>query len=117
MSHLATALTWLIAWAPFGHWTFMGLHAIRAWRFLGHWPSYGRPDPKDLPPFLLDARIETAAGYAVAVIAAVATTYATRRWRWQRRLLVAIAGVFALWLATFALWYADPGGVVEWYAD
>jgi hypothetical protein len=95
----------------------MFAHAVRASQFLGRWPTYGRPDPKDLPGFLLDERAEIAIGYAIAIVVAAGSTFFARRLPWLPRLLAGVAGILCLWMVAFLLAQVDPGGVVEWYVD
>jgi hypothetical protein len=40
----------LVGSVPAVLWAASYVSAVRASRFLGHWPAYGHPDPKDLPP-------------------------------------------------------------------
>lgn len=111
---LVTAAFWVVAWAPLGLWTAMLVHAIRASRFLGRWPSYAQPDPKDLPPFLLNEQIEACVGYALVFCGAGALTYVTHSLKPARRLIVSTIGIVLLWALAWVLAWLDPGGVVDW---
>ena len=114
---LAAAVIWVVAWAPLGLWIAMLVHAVRASRFLGRWPSYAQPDPKDMPPFLLNEDLETAVGYAFVLCGTGVLLYVTRELRPVRRLIVSTIGIVFLWAAAWLLAWFDPGGVVEWYVD
>jgi hypothetical protein len=117
LATVAGAVISMVACAPLGLWAAMVTHAIRASRFLGRWPSYGQPDPKDLPPFLLNERLEAFVGYGLVICGTGALTYATRRLRPVRRLIISAIGVVLLWAVAWVLAWLDPGGVVEWYVD
>ena len=99
-------------------WVGMFVHAVRAWRFLGFWPSYDRPDPKDLPPWLVADTVEKVAVAGVFVLVASAGALALRKIGTpQKRVLAAAAICAAAILVTFIVLSADPGGVFEWYVD
>jgi hypothetical protein len=117
VTSVVAAAFWVVAWAPLGLWTAMLVHAIRASRFLHRWPSYAQPDPNDLPPFLLNQRIEACVGYALVFCGAGALTYVTRSLKPARRLIASMIGIVLLWALAWVLAWLDPGGVVEWYVD
>ena len=99
-------------------WVGMLVHAIRAWQVLGAWPSYNRPDPKDLPGWLVEDRIEILA-IAVATVCLVGAGLSILRKVGNpgRRTLAAGAIAIGLGLVGLGAWWLDPGGIVEWYAD
>ena len=86
---------------------------------IGHWPTYGNPDPAQLPGSLLPFDVAVtllliAVGVGpVLLIPAVAAAW-RQRFRW---LLVPIAAYLASWFILVALAYLDPGGFFDWFAD
>jgi hypothetical protein len=93
--------------------------ACRAAVFLGRWPYYAHPDPKDLPDRFhqsdfLDIVIPT----IVSVILTCVLTLLVRRLvPWPRAVANALVILLALWLFAVAFIAIDPGGVLVWFAD
>jgi len=87
---------------------------------LGHWPDYGRPDPKDLPGLLgleYAGLVLCMAALPAAALAAVALAIAARIqlrefpiWR-TAALLIASSALFVVFCRT------DPGGFLNWFFD
>lgn len=99
-------------------WVGMFVHAVRAWRDLGFWPSYDRPDPKDLPPWLVAEPIEKIAIACVFVAIASGGVLVLRQIRMPaKRFLGAAAMCAVAILVAVVILMADPGGVLEWYVD
>lgn len=113
---IACAMLWIASFAPLALWVAMVSEAIRAWLYMGRWPSYGNPDPKTLPlPF--NNAIELCVGLFIVVSGTTVALWSTRRLRLWGRILLACSGVIVLWLIAFTLMRIDPGGVAEWYLD
>lgn len=84
-----------------------------------NWPSYRRPDPKDLPESvqwmnwadasLVLSFLTLGAGLGLLALG----RFVPRRW-W---LLVAACAWVAAWGISVALFRADPWGVVAWVFD
>jgi hypothetical protein len=93
--------------------------AFRAALFLGHWPYYAHPDPKDLPerfhPY--SEFLE----YLVPVMISVALTcllaFAVPRASPCRQFYYAVGGALAIGALPIILLLLDPAGVGEWVAD
>jgi hypothetical protein len=101
---LATVSISPICWAV--------LFATAARVKLGHWPTYGHPDPKDLfgPISFLGLILLSPLPLAAAVVAGADA--------WNARRLVWSLLVTACSFAGFVLWVVlDPGGLGEWVAD
>lgn len=101
-----------------GAWLGILLHAARVRQLLGRWPSYGQPDPKDLPARLVEDHFEPAA-FALAVLILVVLGAALLRGesRPGRRVTFALGLASAATMLGLGLLYLDPGGLVEWWAD
>jgi hypothetical protein len=95
-------------------------HAYRAALYLGRWPYYGHPDPKDLPAgFHPPSQL---LAYLVPVLALALSTIVPghvifRRVRRTRWLYAAISVVMLVWITSFVIASLDPGGVIEWIVD
>ncbi len=105
---------------PFAWWLAILTYAWRASMFLGHWPSYGHPVPKDLPYefALTNAWLD----WCVPIVGLVLTTggmaWLLRRiTNYKVRMLCGSALLFGGWAAGIALLWCDPGGVQEWICD
>jgi hypothetical protein len=110
------AVLWIVCFAPFALWVAMVSEAVRAWHYLGRWPSSNSPDPKTLPlPF--NTAIELCVGLFVIASGGAIALWVTRRFRLLGQILLACAGAVAFWLLAFLLLRVDPGGVAEWYFD
>ncbi|RLE31088.1 MAG: hypothetical protein DRJ61_11815 [Acidobacteria bacterium] len=96
------------------------LSAVRASRYLGYWPTYGHPDPKDLPaefwvqiwPYEYGLPIVTA--MLLAGLPIVLILRKTRPFAWVP---LAFGGMVLLLLLGIALMWLDPGGCLDWYMD
>lgn len=83
---------------------------------VGHWPSYGNPDPKDVPE-----SSDTVAGLFTVVFFGLQVLL-VGWWIWKRpsagrRALAALVFLVFAWSGTFLFLVADPFGVMEWLAD
>jgi hypothetical protein len=109
-----------VAWAPFLLWIDCAVAAIRAWAFLGYWPSYGHPDPKTLPesfgplPMWLESVVPPLGLLTLVALSLLVMRRAVpkRWWLWLAMILWPV-----VWAAFVALVRADPGGVLDWYFD
>jgi hypothetical protein len=93
--------------------------AARAAVYLGHWPSYGNPDPKDLPehfspPEILELIVPA---LILCLLTTAVAAFIARYVSPSLRLLIAWSIAVSCWLLSFALIFADPLGVVEWMMD
>lgn len=94
--------------------------AFRAALFLGHWPYYAHPDPKDLPVHFhphtefLEFVIPTVASVIVTCLfVRTIMRFAT----WGRRLQFALLAAFLLWMLSYLLLVSDDFGVLKWIMD
>ena len=95
-------------------------HAYRASLYLGRWPYYGHPDPKDLlagfhPPSQLLAYLIPVAALVLSAIVPGLVIFRRVRRRWW--LYVAVGVVMLIWIASFVIAFLNPGGVIEWILD
>ena len=111
MQWLLTALVWAY---PVSLYVYAAVAAV----IVGHWPSYGQPDPKDLQ--LPALHLAVAAGFYVSACAAPAWAVCfpvcarVRSWRSVRWHTACFAtGVAVLFVSLFL----DPFGALNWYAD
>ncbi len=94
--------------------------AFRAALFLGHWPYYGHPNPKDLPDHFnwqtefLDFLIPTSVSVALTFLF---VTQVMRFATWPRRLEFAVLTATLLWLFASLVLVGDPAGVMNWIWD
>jgi hypothetical protein len=104
---------------PWLHLGAFALFVVRAYASLGHWPSYGRPDPKDLGFVVHHAIVWLSllpAAYSAIVF--LPASIALRRTLWIRQgfrsaALIYVAGTLLTWI----VWGTDLGGLSEWFAD
>jgi len=88
--------------------------------FLGRWPYYGHPDPKDLPSdfgpipewFEVVVPLLVLAVLIFVSLNVMVRLVPKRWWLWT-----ATAVWFVAWVGTFGLAAADPGGILEWVFD
>lgn len=101
---LATVPLWPIGW--------VALLASVARLLLGHWPSYGHPDPKDVfGPIPILGLIVLTPLPLIDVFGAGLHARGTRRCDWRILLTVCSFAVFVLWFVF------DPWGLGDWMAD
>jgi len=93
--------------------------ACRAALFLGRWPYYAHPDPKDLPDrFHRSDFLNIVIPTIVSVILTCVVTLLVRRLvPWSQAVANALVILLALWLFAVAFNAIDPGGVLDWFAD
>jgi hypothetical protein len=97
---------------------------VAARLYLGHWPSYGDPDPKDLPTAfeplyglvwggfgVLLALASAVLPIGVIVLAVLAIRGGSRQY------VPVLALGLAPWVVVVWFFLADPGGFIEWLAD
>ena len=95
-------------------------HAYRASLYLGRWPYYGHPDPKDLPagfhpPSWPLAYLIPALVLLLSTIVPGHVIFRRVRRRWW--LCAAVGVVGFVWIASFVVGRLDPGNVIEWIID
>jgi hypothetical protein len=106
---VATLPLWPIAW--------LLLSASAARLTLGYWPSYNRPDPKDVSPLILDVPVLpllllSPLAVVTSVIIAFRDWYCGRT-AWSGVAFAAVGSflVLVVWLRL------DRGGFFEWWFD
>ncbi|MFY9823450.1 MAG: hypothetical protein WAM82_18865 [Thermoanaerobaculia bacterium] len=121
-----TLLQWAVlaelvtAFVPFAWWTLFLVAALRARLYLGFWPSYDRPDPKQIP---LDAGplpewVEPAAALLVlAALAGVSMIVMARRVPKRWWLWTAVAVWLLAWGCAYGILRWDPWGFIDWALD
>jgi hypothetical protein len=84
---------------------------------LGYWPSYNRPDPKDVSALILDVPVFpllllSPLAVVVSAIISFRDWYCGRN-AWSRVAFAAVGSflVLVVWLRL------DPGGFFEWWID
>ena len=93
-------------------------YAIQAWLYLGHWPSYANPDPKQLGWWLQHSALELGfmAFPVVSFLAVCLSIFGRVRSRdfpfWT--VIVTIVVCIVLLVAYARI---DPGGLVAWFWD
>ena len=105
-------------WLGIALWASMISFAIRAWRFMGRWPSYDQPDPKNLSVVLQSALIDrVVAGVVLVTLSGLTLRLLTRvRSPWYRVAVAAVVCVVGIGVG-YLLLITDPGGVIEWVVD
>ena len=101
--------------------------ACYCWAAVGNWPSYGRPDPKDLPlrAVYYSASIATLAGLVSVTLCPLAEMIylcvqrvRTKQWRLHSARIFALYGIgAALWIIGVIGWVTSKGGLVNWIFD
>ena len=95
----------------------MWIHAVVAWRTLGYWPSYGRPDPKSLAVLETSALAVVGPWVCFAGLLTASLMGLTQISRLQRRWWAAAGVVLLGWTLFVVTIWLDPMGVIEWYVD
>lgn len=94
--------------------------ALRAALFLGHWPSYNNPDPKNLPDEFHPQTEFLMSVIPIVVSVGVTCLFATLMARLAPRSRRIVNSVFAGILFGFLSYMmigADPFGVLNWLMD
>jgi hypothetical protein len=105
---------------PAALWLTFLVAAIYAHQHLGYWPSYGHPDPKDLPAAVQSASetLERLVFFLSMLIPGLTFAFVHRsQQRIRRAILFAIAIAIVYALFGVSLCYYDPFGVFEWGID
>jgi hypothetical protein len=101
--------------------------ACYTWVAVGNWPTYGNPDPKNLPirAVYTAASIATLGGIAAVILLPIAELafvgvrgLRRKEWRphgWRVIVLYSIGAV--LWIVGVLRWRMDGGGLVNWIFD
>jgi hypothetical protein len=113
MSRSRTSLERAIAWTPILALLFLITFTVTAYFRVGHWPQYGKPDPKELGlPFFHAAALLS---YPVAIVASIAGLIwlgtAAVPWKKSR------AAVFLLGISLWALSIPKAGSLLSWLLD
>ena len=104
---------------PLSYLTMLYTFALRAALYLGHWPYYGHPDPKDLPeqfdpPEFLELLIPALAfSFQAVLVVLLVKRFAGSARQLQAAGLIAIS----LWFLSLTLFLSDPVGVLDWIMD
>lgn len=106
-----------VAFAPcIAYYSFAGVTAI----YLGHWPYYAHPDPKELPDSFGTAMLVVLFAQVVWVAAfwPILIWASVRMWRAQEFIQFMAAIVPAvLVLLNWVIMRWDPHGVLDWFWD
>ena len=116
-----------VALIPLGCYLLLVAAACYSWAVVGNWPSYGRPDPKDLPIRAVAqvASFATLVGIAAVILCPLAEMVfvgvrGLRRSNWRphsRRIFVYYAIGAVLWIVGVIGWVTSHGGLVNWIFD
>jgi hypothetical protein len=105
---------------PLWAWSILAMHALAAAWAMGRWPSYGDPDPKDLP-FLDYGRFFIPAVAAPLLLLGPTSIglarYVNQRVGVRKRRGVSVAIALGLGLFGITLLLADPAGIITWVVD
>jgi hypothetical protein len=118
----------VVAMLPLACYVLLVAAACYSWAVVGSWPSYGNPDPKNLPvrAVYTTAIIATLIGIVsvlILPIAELAFMAVRRLWRKEWRLhgtrIVVFYGIgAALWIVDVLRWRrVDASGLVNWIFD
>jgi hypothetical protein len=94
-----------------------------AWRaslYLGYWPRYSHPDPKDLPEHFQPSTefMDYLIPWGVLILIMVAMVILIHRFNNpMRKLLFSIKIMAFSWFLCIIFFIIDPGGAVEWFLD
>jgi len=105
---------------PFAWWLSVLAYAWRASMFLGHWPYYNNPDPKNLPEHFAPstAWLDWTVPIAGLILATAALAFLLRMIpNYKVRMFTGTVLLFGGWLTGLALLWLDPGGMFEWICD
>jgi hypothetical protein len=117
----------VVALLPLACYVLLVAAACYSWAAVGNWPSYGNPDPKNLPirAIYTTAIIATLVGIVSVLllpIAELAFMGVRQLWRkeWRphgKRIAVFYCIGAVLWIVGFLRWRMDGGGLVNWIFD
>ena len=96
------------------------IFAWRAYHYLGYWPRYGHPDPKDIPVGFAPQTqfLQTGIPVAFVVISTlVLVVLITRRNKFNHWIGVSTLMAFGAFIVAIILFWLDPGAVFCWIAD
>ena len=119
-SLVISAVLLLLGFMPLTWWFSVLTHAYRARLYLGRWPYYNNPDPKDLPAhFLPQTEIleRVVPWFALLMLVTVCLCLLRRVKDHKKRMLCASALFVMGWIGIVALLFLDPGGFFEWILD
>lgn len=88
--------------------------------FLGYWPHYDHPDPKNLPENFLPATAWLDWGIPVIglILGSIGLALLLRKIpNYKMRMFVGSALLFGGWLAGLILLLLDPADLFEWICD
>lgn len=118
--HAAVLSILTLAWLPTAWWVACVVAAVRVWLYLGHWPYYGHPDPKDIPAHAgpVPEWVELASFLFSLLLLVWVPLFGLRRVVRMRWWLTVSAVLWpAAWVGFAALARFDPGGVLDWILD
>ena|SRR5688500_11422903 len=113
----------VVALLPLACYVLLTGAACYSWTAFGNWPSYGNPDPKNLPiraiyTIAAGATLVGIASVLLLPIAEVAFMGVRRQWRPHGRRIFVLYGIGAvLWIVGLLRWRTDSGGLVNWIFD
>jgi len=93
-------------------------YVVRARLYLGHWPFYNNPDPKQLGWWLQHSLLQLGfVGFPVVALAAAVLGIVGRARSREFPIWTIIATVVAASAILIAFARIDPGGFVAWFWD
>ncbi len=93
-------------------------YVIEARLYLGHWPSYGNPDPKQLGWWLQHSLLQLGfVGFPVVALVATGLAVFGRARSREFPFLTIIATIAVASAALIVFARIDPGGFVDWFWD
>ena len=111
-------VTLLMATFPFLLLTVFFSYVLRARLFLGHWPSYNQPDPKQLGWWIQHSFLQLGfISFPAVALSAVIFAIVGRFHRRDFPLWTIIAITLLACCVLIAFARVDPGGFIEWVLD
>jgi hypothetical protein len=123
----SSTIATVMAALPLACYALLVAAACYTWVAVGNWPSYGNPDPSDLPvqavyTIAITASLAGITSVLLLPIAELAFLGARRLWRkeWRShgKRVIVLYGIGAmLWIVGVLRWRMDGGGLVNWIFD
>ena len=93
-------------------------YVVEARLHLGHWPSYGQPDPKQLGWWIQHSILQLGfVGFPVVALIAAGLAVVGRVRSREFPFVAILATVVVASAALVAFAQTDPGGFVDWFWD